>query len=154
MDSVRSMLWIVWGAMFASLAAYAVLPLLLPGSGEADPILPLVTALLGALAAANALASVVLRALALVRPLRCRRLELGTPEGVQRFFTISLLNWALSESVALFGVVLFVFSRDPGLLHPFLAGAALLMLWHAPHLGAFAPRPSSEEPARRGTPVG
>ena len=128
----QPILWVIWGSMLASLAVYAALPSLLPpAEAPPAPSIPLVGALLGFSFAVGA-ASVVLRHVLLVRPARSGKLDITRPEGSARWLQISVLLWALAESVGIAGLALWFVHRDPGLLYPFLAGAALLMVVHAP----------------------
>lgn len=60
----------------------------------------------------------------------------------QRLMIAAIVGWALSESVALFGLVLAFTTRNVAVMPPFVAGSLLLF-------AAFAPRRSLVEDAAR-----
>ena len=126
--------------MLASLALYAVLPLLLSPSAPAESPLPLVLAVL-ITAVGVGVASVFVHQLLLVRPARSGNLDIHTPEGAARRLQIQVFCWGLAESVAIGGLVLWLLLGQAGLLYPFLAGSALLLV-------IFAPRETSLRTAR------
>lgn len=143
--------WILWGSMLASLAVYAALPALLP---EAEPLAALSIPFVGGLllgAAVVGTTSVVLRQVLLVRPARSGRLDITTAEGSARWLQVSIALWVMSESVGIAGLVLWFFYRQAGLLYPFLAGAALLLVVHAPRTASLL---SSRDLARPGVEIG
>ena len=147
----QPILWILWGSMLASLAVYAALPALLPEVENAPaPSLVVVGALLAASVGVGAI-SVALRHVLLVRPARSGRLDISRPEGSARWLQISIALWALSESVGIAGLVLFLLYRQPGLLYPFLAGAALLLVVHAPRAASLL---SARDLAQPGVKIG
>ena len=143
--------WILWGSMLASLGVYAALPALLPAPEEPVALsLPLVGGLLvGAVVVGPT--SVVLRHALLVRPARSGQLDIGSAEGRARWLQVSVALWAMSESVGIAGLVLWILYRQPGLLYPFLAGAALLLVVHAPRSASLL---SSRDLARPDVRIG
>lgn len=143
--------WILWGSMLVSLVVYASLPALLPAADEPAALsLPLVGGLLAGAVSVGA-TSVVLRQVLLVRPARNGHLDIGSAEGRARWLQVSIALWTMSESVGIAGLVLWFLYRQPGLLYPFLAGAALLLVVHAPRSASLL---SSRDLARPDVKIG
>ena len=124
-------LWIVWGAMLASLIAYLAISWVVPvetrGSAPGVP-----AAALGLVAATTAAASFVLRRVLVAAPIEKGSLDPDTAAGRARVFQASVLCWTLSESVGIQGLVLFFLYGSRPLLYAFLAAALVLLLLHAP----------------------
>lgn len=125
----------IWGALLASNALYAAMPLLvqnIPG-----PVASVVSAALVASAAMSGGLSFVLpRAIA----------KLPEAEGQasgSRSFQASILAWVFSESVAIHGVVLFVLGADATWLWAHCAASAVLLGLHAPREESFTMRTRS-----------
>jgi hypothetical protein len=102
----------------------------------------------------TAAATLFLRRFALLQPAQSRALDISTEAGVARFFTISILVWVLSESIGVYGLVLFFLYRIPGVLYPFLGIAVLLLVFHAPRTGPLRVKRSSTELARPDVKIG
>lgn len=146
-------LWILWGALLASLLVYAAIPLLLPAV-EAPPADAAWVGGGAALAGLAALGSLALRRLALVGPVGRGELDLGSHAGQTRLYLVSMLCWALAESVGIVGLLLFLLYRRPELVYPFLAAAIGLMLYHAPRASALRRLAGSAELARPDVRIG
>lgn len=125
------LLWILWGSMLVSLAIYGFIPFFVAWEHETPGSDALVIAL-GGVAVSTAVATFVLRRLLLAAPIANRSLDPSTPAGRARIFQAHLFCWVLSESVGLYGLVLFFLYGSRPLLYGFLAGAFVLMLLHAP----------------------
>ena len=69
----------------------------------------------------------MLRNVMLSRPLARRAFDPETPEGMQRIHMAFVLVWTLSETVGLFGFVLWFLGRDWGLLAAFLIAGAVMV---------------------------
>jgi hypothetical protein len=113
--------------------------------------------LIGALAFVGlmtAAATLLLRRFAILQPVQSGTLDITTKAGTARFSTISLLAWVLSESIGIYGLVLFFLYRVPALLYPFLSAAFLLLIFHAPCTGSLRGRPSSSDLARPDIKIG
>jgi len=122
---------LVWRALLGSLAVYAALPWFLEPRGDASVsavLLPILTLL----AAGTAVGTLVAREMLLVRPIRSGQLRPSLPEGMDRVFQLSIAFWALSESVGLYGLVLYQLSGEPRYLYLFLMAAAGLFFAHRP----------------------
>lgn len=148
-------LWVVWACLIVSLSIYGAMPLLLPPPQEPPPQPQAV--FIGALALVGlmtAAATVLLRRFALLRPTRAGTLDITTKAGAARFSAISMLAWVLSESIGVYGLVLFFLYRVPTLLYPFLSAAVLLLIIHAPRTGSLQVEPSSPDLARPDIKIG
>jgi hypothetical protein len=138
---------LVWWALLASLGIYAVLPFTEALGGSPPPAAaPALVPALGLVAAGLATLTLVIRRRWLEQPLRRGDLDLATAAGAQRFLTTCLLTWVLSESIGIYGLVLFFLTRDRRPLLSFVAAAALLLLHHRPG------RPLPERDLRPGEP--
>lgn len=152
MENVQQVNWMVWGAMLFSLAVYACIPLLV-----VRPPKPVWASFVGALAAISmttAIATAIVRNRALVRPARVGRLDLSSQSGANRLQAISIINWALSNSIGVYGLVCFLLFGSYALLAGFVAVAVALILYHAPRLSPLQPAPSAELLASRPEPIG
>ena len=148
-------LWVVWACLVSSLFIYAAIPLLLQPPPVPPP--PPQAILVGALAfvgLVTAAATILLRRFAILQPAQSGTLDITTETGAARFFTISLLAWVLSESIGIYGLVLFFLYRVPALLYTFLSAAVLLLIFHAPRTGSLRGRPSSSDLARPDIKIG
>lgn len=123
---------ILFGALLSSLAIYAGLTFIIkPPAGFApDPStanLPFIFAI-PALGMLPAIA--ILRQLLFWRPLKGG----GIPavQLMPRFFTVSIVSWALCESIALFGLVIHMTTFNQPAALAFIAAAALAMISLAP----------------------
>ena len=142
-------LWITWASMLGSLAIYGALPFFIPslGAESREPQIVLIAAL-GFVGLTEGMATLVIRQIALVRPIRFGTLDLKSAIGAERFFRISIINWALSSSIGIYGLVLFVLYGALELFYPFLVVAALLLIYHAPRMDSLKPAASSADLAR------
>ena len=124
-------LWVLWGSLLMSLCIYGSLPFVLPVA-EAVDVQPAFVIALGCVALATAFATVVVRRRALTGPAERGEIDFSTPEGMGRFFSISILLFVLSESIGVYGLVLFFLTRDVSLFYPLLLMAGGLFVYHAP----------------------
>ncbi len=126
--------WAIWAAMAVSLIIYLCIPLIVPAppmAYETTDFGVLFTAV-GVVAVLTSVASVVLRRALLIQPLRTGVLDPESIEGAQRMTQGFILTWALSEAVAIYGVFLYVLTRQVQLMVPFIAMSAALLVVHAP----------------------
>lgn len=127
-NPVNRMLWL---AMMNSVVIYVVVAAFveLPPNDEVVGVAwPALAGVAGAIAAG----SIALRRRALVEPIRAGALDPRTPEGLARAQTPFLLGLVLSESVAIFGLVLSLLSGDLRWVLAFGAGALALLWLHRP----------------------
>lgn len=148
-------LWIVWGVMLGTLVLYAAMPLLLPApTGTPSEPQPIFVGALAFFALFGGLATLVIRRVGLIRPARDGSLDVHSPAGGARFFSMSVITWALSEAVGIYGLILFLMFRRPSLLYPFLAAAALLLLVHAPRTSPLTPPAATRRLAQPDVKIG
>lgn len=128
------MLWVIWASFVMGIfvyffIAYTVKVDYTPVVGAAPK--PLM-AIFAVESVVMAVTSVAMRKYALVNLLRKGKLKPGSPEEIKRTMIVFIAAWALSEGIAIFGLVLRFnghFIKDM----LYFAGFALLMLaYHAP----------------------
>jgi hypothetical protein len=79
-----------------------------------------------------AVGTLIYRRRALVEPIQAGQLDPSSKEGFAKAFTPLILNLVLTESIAIYGLVLAFLSHRPGLALPFAIGAFALMYLHRP----------------------
>jgi hypothetical protein len=146
-------LWIVWASLASSILLYAGLSVALEPPEPAASAAALLPALSLAAAGLGA-ASVVLRARLLAAPARDGRLDVAREPGATRYQAVSIACFALSEAVALLGLVGFLLGGSRATAICFAAAGAVLLVFHAPRRSALLPPPSSQDLARRPDPIG
>ena len=148
-------LWLAWASVFSSLVIYGVMPLFIPplGTEPREPQVILVGGLIF-IGLVEGIATVAIRHIALVRPIRSGALDLESKSGAMRFFNISITNWVLSSSIGIYGLVLFFLYGVPELFYPFLAVAMLLLFYHAPRVASLKPAASPTDLARPDVKIG
>ncbi|MFA5164799.1 MAG: hypothetical protein WC481_04475 [Candidatus Omnitrophota bacterium] len=128
------MLWVIWASFVMAIFLYLLIACTvtvnyMPEVGVAPK--PLM-AIFAAESAAMAVVSVAMRKFALTDLLRKGKLKPGSPEEIKRTLTVFVAVWALSEAIAIFGLVLRFngyFIKDM----LYFAGFSLAMLaYHAP----------------------
>ena len=140
-DAYR-ILWTIWASLAGSLVIYLAVAWVV-AQGEGRPPNPLLAALLALVGVGLAAASLVLRRARLLDPIRSGKLDPRSLAGVSAVQRTSILLWALSESVALSGLILGVVHATLLPVLPFVGLSAILFAVHAPsqaRLSAEAPR--------------
>lgn len=123
---------ILWLSLCVSQVIYIVVVFAKPATPRASGVPDLMFLALFAIAVGTGLGTVIFRRRALVAPIRSGELDPNTPVGAARAFTPFILNLVLSESVAIYGLVLSFLSNDPKYVVGFVAGALVLMYIHRP----------------------
>ena len=125
-------LFFVWGAMVASILAYGIVAILVLRSGRPSSAGSGVDLWLEIEAAGTAWAALVLWKMRRNDPIRSGALDPDSAGGRAALRRVSIVCWALVESIAIFGLVLVVLRRTamPGTI--FLAGSLALQLLFAP----------------------
>lgn len=140
---------ILWWALLGSQVVYLALPLLVQtplGSGSAT-VLDGVALALAVLTVVIIAGSLRYRRRALVTPIQAGQLDPRSESGLQRAMQPFIVNLALSESVAIYGLVLGLLAGGIAYQLPF-ALAALALTWaHRPTAPELAP------PMRRASDV-
>ena len=131
---------IVWIAMLSAVGAYVVVLAALLGSDATPAVAVDVTMLRRVLmlTTVGLVAAVfwIRRGL----PLAAFGTERPTPDA-QSVTTTYIVCWALSEAVALLGLVLGLLARNVGEAYGFFVVAAALLVWQRPRAEHFAGRP-------------
>jgi len=139
MADARWTLWVIWGAILATIALYAALPDLLP---PRPPVwyaaqTAVVRFVLALLSLAAGVGSFALRENLVMRGLRAGALDPETPQGFARIRLTLVVLWALCDLIALFGLVIALGSGTQARGWPFFAAGAALLLLHAPRANWF-----------------
>jgi len=133
MAQLRFQLWLIWGVLLSSLVIYAGVAAVLVSGEATDPeTASRLTPIFALVALGAAVTSFVLRNVMLTRPLARGALDPETPAGAQRVQTAFVLAWVFSETVGLFGFVLWFLGRDWNVFLAFLSAGAVLIALHAP----------------------
>jgi hypothetical protein len=141
MAGSRSTLWMLWAVIVALLAIDALaLASLLPV--RADPWYEaeasVAQLVLGLLALVTGVGTFALRETLVLRDLRIGALDPNTADGLMRIRRALVALWSLSLVIAGFGNVLAWGAAKPIAAAPFLIGAAVLLVVHAPREWLFA----------------
>jgi hypothetical protein len=127
-------LWLLWGAMFATVLVWLVLPWV--GPHRAEPwyeaqtaVIRFAFAILGLVAA---VASFAVRESLVLREVREGRLDPETEGGIARLRLRFLALWALCAAIGVLGGLVAYFADRAATGWPYLAGAAVLFVVHAP----------------------
>jgi hypothetical protein len=127
LDTLR----IIWRVLLGSLALYSLMPWFVRIEGDREPMGTLLLALMG-VSALTAVGTLLARERLLVAPMRSGELSLATAEGQARITTTCIRLWALSESIGLYGVVVYYLSGEARYLYLFLMAAVGLFFAHRP----------------------
>ena len=152
-------LWILWGAMTLSIAIYVVVAYVATqqeGTAVDPAVLGTMQTAMTGVGVAAALASVLLRLFGASDARIRARLTSGaarseTPEGLDEagarlltlapwYFPMFVVQLAINESVAIFGLVLAFMGRDGALILPFAVAAVVLNFMAFPRLHAIVRR--------------
>ncbi len=141
MAGSRSTLWILWAALFALLALDAIaLERVLPTRADVwyEAEASVVQLVLGILALVAGVATFAIRETLVLRDLRSGALDPNTASGFARVRRALVALWSLCLVIALLGNVLAWGAGTPIAAAPFLIGAAVLLVLHAPRGWLFA----------------
>jgi hypothetical protein len=125
-------IYILWGALTSSIFIYAALTFILqaPEDHQPDELAETLPLILTIVAAAQAPAIIFLRKFTFWDPFK--RGEIADNDLAQRFMTTSIVTWAICESVAIYGLVLYMLTYEQPKAIPFFAASFALMLIFAP----------------------
>jgi hypothetical protein len=145
--------WITCAALLLSLLVYAAVILWVSPAAPPPLEQPALVGALALVAAAIGAASLAIRALLVVRPVRTGELDPTREPDAQRLFALSVVGWMLADTVAVLGLLAFFLLHARTAALGFVAGGAALLLLQAPRLGALRPPPTSQDLARRPGPL-
>ena len=98
---------------------------------------------------ATAVGSFALRESLALRDLRSGALDPASAAGFGRLRFMLFVLWGLADLVGAFGVIMAWGSGDPGLVWPYVIGAAALFVLHAPRTWLFERRATAWCPPTR-----
>ncbi|MFB3788109.1 MAG: hypothetical protein ACE15F_17250 [bacterium] len=126
-------LWFIWIAFIFAVFMYLVVGFFLQGMVSLKPdliqILGMVFFALSLICAAGAL---LLRWKGIHEPLQMKTLDLSTTAGQAQYRTLSIFTWALSESIAIFGLVMMIISGNFYTGLPYSAASLILLALQMP----------------------
>ena len=134
-NQVKGMtLWIIWGGMFGSLVIYGlVLSIVSPESAKDPSTIRIMAMSMGGMSLAMIGGMFFLRKTMFFGPLEDGAFD--DRQGVrQKYFTVSIITWALSEAIAIYGLVLSFLSGQLVFYGAFAAVGATLMVRFRPQL--------------------
>jgi formate hydrogenlyase subunit 3/multisubunit Na+/H+ antiporter MnhD subunit len=130
-DKQLKTIWLLFLALLMSIVVYAVVAVMIeeqggPGVGEVDAAASefFQNILLG-VGAVSTLASIFVPGLVI-------RSRQGEALSYERLLTKKIIQWAISESIAILGLVLYFLTGDLDNMYIFAAWSAAVMLFHGP----------------------
>jgi hypothetical protein len=127
-------LWLLWGALLATLPAWLAMPRFV--AHRAVPWYDAQTAVAGfvlaMLALVAGLGSLAMRESLVFRDVREGRIDPNTPDGMIQLRVRLFGLWLLCALVGAFGAVMAYYSDRPVIGWPYFAGSAVLFALHAP----------------------
>ncbi|HOJ59048.1 MAG TPA: hypothetical protein PK878_02065 [bacterium] len=126
-------LWLIWIAFIVAVFMYLVVGFSLQGMVLLQPdliqILGMVFFALSLICAAGAL---LLRWKGIHEPIQMKTLDPQTIEGSQKYLMFSILAWALTETIAIFGLVMMIISGNFYTGLPYSAASLILLALQMP----------------------
>jgi hypothetical protein len=131
---MQKTLWFIWSAMVYSILIYlGVAYFLVRSTSAASPeFVPAFAIFTIFLALLSVGMSIVIRMKLLSGPMQEGKLDLASPQGMQKYQTISIISWALDETIAIFGLVLVVISGVFYYAIPYCVVSLVLLALHRP----------------------
>ncbi|MBF0412040.1 MAG: hypothetical protein HQK70_04930 [Desulfamplus sp.] len=147
-DAVRKgfiRIWIIWGAMFFSLFIYVALCNILEPTWVAlitldFPIDTLRNVLYGTsiimFLIGDYIRKYIIKSNSSAQFTRFNQLAAQTniPASLLKYQTAVIISLAFSESIGIFGLIIFLLSKDIGSLYIFVGSSAAAMLYHIPRI--------------------
>lgn len=135
----RPYTWVLWGACLGVLAFELVLPRLLPSRPQPWDAAQTAVAefILAIFSLVAAVGTFTLRETFAVGPVRRGLLDPSTPAGFARIRATLAVLWLLCLLIGLFGSILAYAAANPAEAWPYVAGAAALLVIHAPRARLF-----------------
>lgn len=134
---MQKTLWFIWGALVYAILLYLGVAFFLVRTSAASPELLTVVAGLTILLSIISCAMSILVWIKLLRaPLQSGTLDLQSESGFQRYQTLSIITWALDETIAIFGLVLVVMSGVIYYAVPFCVISLVLLILQRPQQSA------------------
>lgn len=138
-------IWIIWGAMLFSLFVYVIVanilePTLKPAVSSDFPINTFRNVLYGASIVmffiGDYIRKYIIKAKSSNQLPRFNELtaQSSIPPELLKYQTAVIISLAFSESIGIFGLIMFLLSKDMGSLYIFVGSSAAAMLYHIPKL--------------------
>jgi hypothetical protein len=136
---LRRSAWILWGAFLGGLALDLLIPRVLPSRPQPwdaaqTAVAEFILAIFSLIAAVG---TFTLRETFALGPIRRGSLDPSTPAGFARVRATLLGLWSLCLLIGLFGSILAYAAANPAEAWPYVAGAAVLLVVHAPRARLF-----------------
>lgn len=125
---MQKTLWFVWSVFVYSIVLYLGVAYFFLDSSISHPgVVPAVAGVTILLSVVSGVISVVIRV-----KLLSKSMDMSSDKDVQKYQTISIINWALSESIAVFGLILVVISGVFYYAIPYCVVSLVLLILHRP----------------------
>jgi len=125
---MQKTLWFVWSVFVYSIVLYLGVAYFFLDSSISNPdVVPAVAGVTILLSIVSGVMSVVIRV-----KLLSKSMDMNSDKDVQKYQTISIINWALSESIAVFGLILVVISGVFYYAIPYCVVSLVLLILHRP----------------------
>ncbi len=125
---MQKTLWVIWSVFVYSIVLYLGGAYFFLDSSVSNPgVVPAVAGVTILLSVVSGVMSVVIRV-----KLLSTSLDMNSDKDVQKYQTISIINWALSESIAVFGLILAVISGVFYYAIPYCVVSLVLLILHRP----------------------
>ena len=126
--------WLVWWTFLvcAVLGPAYFIWKVNPETTAPPPAEPGVFALIIGFALVVGSATLLIRYIGIIRPLRAQTLDLTAPNGFERYFILSLINWVCSMAVAMAGAIMYWANHEAHWVWLFAAMSVGLLLHHRP----------------------
>ena len=103
-----------------------------PGKPAPPPAEPGVFALIIGFPLVVGSASLLIRYVGISRPLRAQTLDLTTPNGFQRYFMLSMINWVCAMAVSMAGAIVYWANHESHWVWLFASMSVGLLVHHKP----------------------
>jgi len=123
---------IIWLAFIASIFAYALVLTFIHGASQTTMDIPALRLVLIVMSVSHVGVSVWWRHRVDVAPPPSASVTTPADESIAKLRVNCIIVWAISEGVAVYGVVLALLAGDIGEFIPFAAGALALLFLHRP----------------------
>ncbi len=122
--------WIIWGALTSTIFVYLLIGNLLQGTSQA--INPTVFWLLAGLSVVHAVMVVALRQILVMQRIGKGQINPATADGMKKLLVVSIVLWALAESIAIYGFVAVLLGAPFAHFGGFIAAALFLLAYCRP----------------------
>ena len=144
LDNGMKVIWIIWGAMFASLGIYIIVAHMVGDQIKMQDLAPDVFSVLR-----NVLYAVAIVEFAIIPFIRKKMLKSGarttqTPDrampgagnhpATAKYASVTVISLALAESIAIYGLLLYFLGKDFQSLYMLTAISAAAMIIHRPKM--------------------